>query len=128
MRLCLLLYAALIFAAPARTEDLVFKIPPVNTSLDVKGQGVKITAWGTVSSGSEGLFKLALTADLGDLQGNLGALLASELNRSDRCGERLSVEGATIVPASPAAVLTAQVHYERWACVKALGKNIVKRL
>jgi hypothetical protein len=128
MRFYMLLCSAAIFAAPARTEDLVFKIPPVNTSFDVKGQAVKITAWGTVSNGSQGLLKLALTADLSGLQGNIGALLASQLNRSDRCGERLSVEGATIVPASPAAVLTAQVHYERWACVKALGKNIVKRL
>ena len=92
MRFCLLPCAALIFAAPARTEDLVFKIPPVKTSFDVKDQAVKITVWGTVSSGTQGLFKLALTADLSDLQGNIGALLASELNRSDRCGERLSVE------------------------------------
>jgi hypothetical protein len=128
MRSCLLLCAALIFAAPARTQDLVYKIPPVKTSFDVKDQAVKIMVWGTVSNGTQGLFKLALTADLSDLQGNIGALLASQLNRSDRCGERLSVEGATVVPASPAAVLTAQVHYERWACVKALGKNIVKRL
>ena len=38
------------------------------------------------------------------------------------------MERATIVPTSPAAVLTAQVHYERWACIKALGKNAAKRL
>src|ERR1039458_7363840 len=128
MRFHLLLCVALIFAAQARTEDLVLKIAPVNTSFDVKGQAVKITAWGAVSSGPQQQFKLALTADLSDLQDNLGALLASQLNRSDRCGERLSVERATLVPASPAAVLTAHVHYERWACVKAFGREVVKRL
>jgi hypothetical protein len=50
------------------------------------------------------------------------------LNRSDRCGERLSVQRATLRPAGPAAALTASVDYEKWACVKALGKQITKRL
>ena len=128
MRFHILLCVAPIFAAQAGTEDLVLKIPPVMTALDVKGQAVKITAWGAVSSGPQGLFKLALTADLSDLQDNIGTLLASQLNRSDRCGERLSIERATLAPASPAGVLTAQVHYERWACVKAFGREVVKRL
>jgi hypothetical protein len=128
MRINILLSAALICAAQARAEDLELKIPPVKTSLDVKGQPVQITAWGAVSRGPQGLFKLALTADLSDLQANIGALLASQLNRSDRCGERLSVESATLVPVAPAAILTAHVHFERWGCVKALGKQVVKRL
>jgi hypothetical protein len=128
MRPYIPLCVALICASQARTEDLELKIPPVKTSLDVKGQAVQITAWGAVSGGPQGLFKLSVTADLGDLQANLGALLAAQMNRSDRCGERLSVESATLAPASPAALLTAQVHYERWACVKALGKNMAKRL
>jgi hypothetical protein len=128
MLLRILLCILPIFAVEARAEDLELKIPPATTSLDVKGQAVKITAWGTVSSGPQEPYKLALTADLSDLQDNIGPLLASQLDRSDRCGERLSVESATIVPASPSAVLTAHVHYERWACVKAFGKNVVKRL
>jgi len=128
MRFHLLLCVAPIFAAQVKAEDLVLNIPPVTASLDVKGQAVKITAWGAVSSGPQGPFKLALTADLSDLRDNLGALLASQLDRSDRCGERLSVESATLAAASPAAVLTSHVHYERWACVKAFGKNVVKRL
>ena len=128
MRPYIPLCVALICASQARTEDLELKIPPVKTSLDVKGQAVQITAWGAVSGGPQGLFKLSVTADLGDLQANLGALLAAQMNRSDRCGERLSVESATLAPASPAAILTAQVYYERWACVKALGKNMAKRL
>lgn len=127
MRLHLLLPLALIVAAQARTED-VLNIPPVSTSLDVKGHGVKITAWGTVSNEPQGISKLALTADLGDLQDNIAALLAAQLDRSDRCGERLSVERATLAPASPSAILTAQLHVERWACAKALGREIVKRL
>jgi hypothetical protein len=128
MRLQLLLCIAPIFAAQAGSEDLVLKIPPVKTSFDIKGQAVQITAWGAVSGGPQDLFKVALTADLKDLQDNIGALLAAQLNRSDRCGERLSVESATLAPAAPAAVLTAHVHYERWGCAKAFGREIVKRL
>jgi hypothetical protein len=66
--------------------------------------------------------------DLGNFQENLTPVLAAQLNRSDRCGERLSVERATVAPAAPSAVLTAYVHYERYACAKAFGKEIVKRL
>jgi hypothetical protein len=128
MRVYILLCILPIFAPQARAEDLELKIPPVTTSLDVNGQAVKITAWGTVSSGAQGPYKLALTADLSDLQDHIGALLAAQLDRSDRCGERISVESATIAPASPAAILTAHVHYERWVCVNAFGKNVVKRL
>ena len=128
MRYWILLSIAPVFAAPAGAEDLELKIPPVKTSFDVKGQAVNITAWGSLSSAPHGPYKMALTADLSDLQANIGPLLATQLDRSDRCGERLSVERATIVPTSPAAVLTAQVHYERWACIKALGKNAAKRL
>jgi hypothetical protein len=128
MRFHILLCATLICSIGARSEDLELKIPPVKTALDVKGRAVQITAWGAVSGGPQGLFKAALTADLGDLQSNLGALLASQLDRSDRCGERLSVESAAIVPAPPAATLTAHLHYERWGCIKALGKQVVKRL
>src|ERR1039457_603522 len=50
------------------------------------------------------------------------------MNRSDRCRERLSVERALLAPAAPSSVLTAYVHYERFACVKAFGKEVVKRL
>jgi hypothetical protein len=71
---------------------------------------------------------LSLTVDLGDFQENLTPVLAAQLNRSDRCGERLSVERAVLVPAAPSGVLTAYVHYERFACVKAFGKEVVKRL
>jgi hypothetical protein len=128
MRLHLLLCLAPIFTAQAGSEDLVLKIPPVKTSFDIKGQSVQIMAWGTVSGGPQDLFKVALTADLKDLQANIGPLLAAQMNRSDRCGEKLSIESATLAPAAPAAVLTAHVHYERWGCAKAFGREIVKRL
>ena len=74
------------------------------------------------------MVRLTLTADLGEFQQNILPILRSQLNRSDRCGERLSVEQAALVPAAPDSVLNATVHYERWGCMKAFGKDVNKRL
>ena len=62
------------------------------------------------------------------MQDRITALLQSQLNRADRCGERLSIERATLLPAPPGSLLTAYVHYEHWACIKLLGKESAKRL
>jgi hypothetical protein len=119
---------AVVCAAQAQTGNPALKIPPVKTSLDIAGQPVGFTAWGTVSAGSEGVFRMAVTVDLGDFQEKLTPVMAAELNRSDRCGERLTVERAVLAPSAPSSVLTATVHYERYICTKALGKEIVKKL
>lgn len=74
-----------------------------------------------------GVFRLAMTADLGNFQENLTPVLAARLNRSDRRGERLTVERAVLAPAEPSGALRAYVHYERFACAKAFGKEVVKR-
>jgi hypothetical protein len=128
MRLLVGVSLVLVCLAQAQTGNSTLQIPPVKTSLNLEGQPVEITAWGSVSAAPSGVFRLALTVDLGNFQENLTPVLAAQLNRSDRCGERLSVERAVLSPAAPAALLTAYVHYERFACVKAFGKEIVKRL
>jgi hypothetical protein len=121
-------HAALMCAAQAQSGNPVLKIPPLKTSIDLDRQPVEITVWGTVSPAPSGSFALALTVDLGDFQTKLTPVLAAQLNRSDRCGERLTVEKAVLAPEAPSSVLTANVDFERYACVKALGKQIVKRL
>jgi hypothetical protein len=118
----------LVLAAWAQNEEITLKIPPVEYSVDMGGEPVRFAVFGVVSGVSAGPFRLALTVELGDLQQNLTALLRAQLNRSDRCGERLSVERASMAPDAPAAVLTANVHYERWACAKVFGKEAVKKL
>lgn len=112
----------------AQAADLTWQIPPVKTSLNVGGQPMEIQAWGTISAAQSGAVRLAVTVDLGSFQENIIPVLRTQLNRSDRCGERLSVERATLAPAAPSSVLNLQVHYERFGCVKALGKQVVKRL
>jgi hypothetical protein len=69
-----------------------------------------------------------LNTDLEDFQRNLTAFLAASLNQSNRCGERLTVLDARLVPSAPSGLLTVTAHVEKWACAKAFGKEIVRRL
>jgi len=116
-----LLFSLILLAACLSAQAL--KIPPIRTSVNIEGQPTEVTAWGTVMPES-----VVLTVDLANFQKNLTPILQAELNQSERCGARLNLERATLVPAAPGSVLTAYVHYERYACAKAFGKEIVKRL
>lgn len=132
MRHALLGYVLVLAVAPLAAQDLTLTIPPVRTSFDVDNQPVAITASGTISrishGGGEEVFRLRVTANLADLQANMTAVLRAQLDRSERCGDRIAIQSATLAPADPASLLTTRLHYERWACVKALGKQITSRL
>ena len=123
---------ALVVLSAAAAENLVLTIPPVKTSMNVQNQPVAITVSGSVSGASAGHeeapFRLALTADLSDLQQNITTLLSSQLNRSEKCGDRLTIEHATLTPSAPLALLKANLHYEKWGCAKVLGRDVAKRL
>lgn len=107
---------------------MAFDIPPVPVSLNVAGQPVAIVVSGNVSGATGQPLVLNLHADLSELQSHMTPLLQTELNQSNRCGERISVEKATLVPAAPAGRMTVQLHFEKWACFKAFGKENAKRL
>jgi hypothetical protein len=112
--------AGLIFAVVCLAQENPVKLPPLKTSLTLEGQPISVTVWGSISP-----THLSGTVDLSDFQEHLTPILAAQLNRSDRCGERLTVQQVTLAPGG---LLTANVHYERYACAKALGKEITKRL
>jgi hypothetical protein len=120
--------------AAALSAEFTFEIPPVPVSLNIAGQAVAVTISGNISESparpgeSEQSFNLNLRADLADLQNHLTALLRAELNQANRCGERISVESATLVPAAPTGRLTIELHFEKWACFKAFGKENAKKL
>jgi hypothetical protein len=119
------LFCAALAVFPAEAQ---LKIPPIKTSIKLDQQEIEITLSGTLSPQPTGTFALALTVDLGDFQEHLTQVLSAQLKREDRCGDRLSVERATIMPSPPSSLLTANVNFERFACVKAFGKQISKRL
>jgi hypothetical protein len=114
------LVAGLIAAVVCLAQTDTLQLPPLKTSIALEGQPVAITVWGAVSP-----TQLSATVDLGGFQEHLTPILAAQLNRSEKCGERLSVEKAVLIPSG---LLTANVHYERFGCAKAFGKEINKRL
>jgi hypothetical protein len=92
----------------AQTGPLKLEIPVVKTSVNLDGQAVDVALWGAASSRNPaaGMFQIALTADLAGLQQNLTPVLRAQLNQSEKCGNRLSVDRAVLVPAAPLADLT----------------------
>ena len=115
-----------------RAQNVSFKIPQVKIPLKIKEQTITITASGVVSVHSKdsetSIFKLELSVDFGELQQNMTALLGSQLDKDDACGERITIEHAELTPMEPASLAVVQLHYERWACAKVLGKEKSKRL
>ena len=114
------LIAGFIAAVTCLAQTDTLKLPPFKTSIALEGQPVAITVWGAVSGAH-----LSATVDLGDFQEHLTPILAAQLNRSDKCGERLTVQKAALAPSG---LLIANVHYEHFGCAKAFGKEITKRL
>jgi hypothetical protein len=116
----------------ASTQETVFKIPPVKIPLDIKDQPITITTSAVLTISSKdrngAIVNLELTGDLSDLQQNLTGLLSSQLNKDDHCGERIAIQNTSIAPAEPASVALIQLHFERWECVKLLGRQAAKKL
>jgi hypothetical protein len=117
-------------AAPtvsAAGKNLTFPIPPVKTSILVGKQPIAITASGTITKVSsergQNVLELELVAHLSDLQSNITAVLASQLDRSDPCGQRIAIQHALLTPLAPSALLVVQLHFESWKCIKVLGKQ-----
>jgi hypothetical protein len=120
-------------ALRANNPKLSFKIPPVNIPLHIKGQDMNIVASGAISMARKDRdlneMELSLTADLADLQKNIGPVLGAVLDKNSRCADRIQIQDATLLPAPPNATLAVvHLHYERWACVKLFGNEEVKRL
>jgi hypothetical protein len=113
-------------------QDATLRIPPVKTTFNVENQPVTITATGTITLTARErdhvAFRLGLVADLSDLQQNITGVLRAQLDKSERCGEHVEIQHATLTPADPASVVTTQLHYERWACTKMFGKQTAHRL
>jgi hypothetical protein len=62
------------------------------------------------------------------LQQNLTALFGAELDKDDRCADRIQIQDATLTPIQPASLVVVQLHYERWVCAKLFGKQQVQEL
>jgi hypothetical protein len=129
--LALVLFAV-VLPSTANDQAMTFKVPPVKIPVSVKDQRITMVASAliTLTRKSQGLniLNLQLTADLSDLQQNMTQVLAAELDKDDRCGDRITIQHATLTPAEPASLAVVQLHYERWACAKVFGKQEAKRV
>lgn len=105
-----------------------FEIPSVPVSLSIGGQTVAVVLSGRTKTLDAQSMGLTLRADLSDFRTHLTPILQAELNKSERCGERIAVEDATLTSAAESAHLTVRLHVERWVCIKAFGKENAKRL
>ena len=108
-------------------QDLTFNLPPATSSINIGGQPISIAASGAVSrtSATDGnnLFNLQLVADLSDLQQNITSILRSQLAREPRCGERIEIQQATLIPLPPAGLVAVHLHLERWMCPPIPGRE-----
>jgi len=102
------------------SQRLTFSLPKITNSIAFAGQTLSIPTSGAVAQVSAdnggNLFRLELAADLSDAQVNITDILRASLNRAPGCGEHVEVRQGSLAPVFPAAVVTVQLHFERWAC------------
>jgi hypothetical protein len=107
-------------AAGSHRQDFTFALAAVKNSITFASQPVVVATSGVISGsrvgGGQNVFRLDLTTDLSDLQRNITGVLRAQLNKSDRCGERVEILDATLAPRPPASLVSVRLHYERWAC------------
>jgi hypothetical protein len=111
--------------------DLSLRLSPAKSVITIEGQPIAITVGGTISkvaAQGHNLFKLELAADVSDLQQSIGAILGSKLNRSDRCGEQVVIQGASLTAQAPASLVVTELHVARWACFGSLGQASANEL
>jgi hypothetical protein len=111
-------------------EDSAFNLAPMKRSILVASQPIAVVTSETISSGvavgGQSAFKLELTADLSDLQQNIADVLHAQLDKGGRCGERITVLGATLTPSEPASVVLVNLHFERWTCMGREANEMVE--
>lgn len=113
-------------------RDSVFNLIPLKNSLNVANQSLAITTSGVISKGTsqvgQNAFAVDLTADLSDVQLNIADLMRAQLDKADRCGERIAIQTAALTPQGPAGLVVLQLHFERWTCATLLGRDSMNEI
>jgi hypothetical protein len=110
----------------ATGQDLAFTLPQVKSPVSVQNFTFPVTVSGFLSQiaaqGSQRIFKLELIADLTELQQNITNLLRAQLDSFETCGQRVSIQQASLTPAAPASLLVVRLHFERWMGLRNSGQ------
>jgi hypothetical protein len=111
----------------ANGQDLTFHLPAVKSLVTIDNRSISVAVSGELSqvaaANGQRTFNLEMLADLSDFQQNIGALLHTQLDSSNQCGERLTLRRALLTPAEPSSHLMLQLHYERWSCGRMSKSN-----
>ncbi|HVR27138.1 MAG TPA: hypothetical protein VMU26_27905 [Candidatus Polarisedimenticolia bacterium] len=114
-------------APSSKGQDSAFNLPPVKNTVKFSDQAITVITSGVVSNsvaeGGGNTFAVQLTADMSDLQQTIADVLRVRLDQADRCGERIAVQTAALTPQGSVAVVTTQLHYERWTCNTMFGRE-----
>jgi hypothetical protein len=117
----------------AEKHEVAFNLEPFTGSMELGGQALSIPAAGAIAlpntepnslrslAAASDTYSVRFVADLSDLQDNITAILRSVLNQGGRCGQRVEIKEAILVPQPPAALVTTHLHYERWICLPGTG-------
>ncbi|MFZ3189313.1 MAG: hypothetical protein WB523_04440 [Candidatus Sulfotelmatobacter sp.] len=106
-------------------QGIAYNLSPVKVSINLANQPMAITTSGVVSKsvaeGGQNIFAVQVTTDISDLQLAIADVLRAQLDKADRCGERIAVQTAALNPQPPAGLVEVELHYERWMC---LGRDM----
>jgi len=116
----------------ATGQDLTFHLPGERSAARIATKEIDVGLSGeltqiSVEDGRRN-FRLALNANLSDVQAKITELLRAQLDRSGGCGERIAIRQATLNPAPPAGLLTVSLHFERWTCAQMFGQTSASEL
>ena len=120
--------AAGLAAVLAAQAGSALEIPALRANIDIEGRPVAIDISGSVSADAPNAARVHLDIALGALQRQIVPILQSQWKQDNRCGERITLLDAALTPDPPAARLLAHIHFEKWGCAKAFGKEITKKL
>jgi hypothetical protein len=108
-------------------QAFTYNLAPAKNAVNIGGQAMTITTSGiiskTASEKGDNTFAVELSEDLSDVQIDITDILRRDLDTSDRCGERISVQTAELSPRNPAALVVAQLRFERWTCSPVFGQG-----
>jgi len=117
---------------PAEGQDLTFHLPEVTSAIEIGGEPISIPAGGTATRTSitdgQNVFNLRLVANLSDIQDNITDIFRSQLNRAPRCGDRVEVQRALLLPQSADSVAVINLHHEHWVCLPGAARGGLEKL
>ncbi|MGD0987195.1 MAG: hypothetical protein ABR874_05250 [Candidatus Sulfotelmatobacter sp.] len=118
--------------AASNGTGFTFALVPEKNIINVGDLPITLTTSATVSKnppeGGQNTFPVELIEDVSDLQLNIADLLRRQINKADRCGERIDVQTAQLAPQGQSASVTVQLHFERWTCAPVFGRDSMNEI